>query len=37
MRRLVEFIDNEYAVRFAESFVKQLKDVKNKAVLTGVL
>jgi hypothetical protein len=37
MRRLVEFIDNEYAVRFAESFVKQLKGLKNKAIFTGVL
>lgn len=35
MRRLVEFIDNENAVRFAELFVQQLKGLKNKAILTG--
>ncbi len=35
MRRLVEFIDNENAVRFAELFLQQLNGLKYKAILTG--
>jgi hypothetical protein len=37
VRCRAEFIDKENAVRFVDAFVEQMEDLKNKAVLTGVL